>query len=261
MRRLQDAPVAVAFCLGQEVAPLLLQGVDAVVHCAYDFGPRRWKEIFAVNVVGSEKLFAAARDAGVKSIIHISSLSAFPGCRSLYGRAKLETERLALAVGALVIRPGLVYGDSSEGMFGRLVTQVRSSSWLPVIHGGQQTQYTVHEEDLGELVLGCLAGRAGNASIPILAAHARGWELGDILRQISNALGKQVRFIPVPWQIIWIGLKLLETAGIPTRFRSDSLISLIYQDPQPSFALLKSLGFHCRPFQLTAGMLGQRSVP
>jgi len=245
----------VVFRLGEEIDPALLKNVHAVVHCAYDFGPRRWPEIAGVNVEGSRKLFEAARTAGVESIVHISSLSAFPGCRSLYGRAKLATEEAALSAGGLVLRPGLIYGEAPGGMFGRLVAQVKNSKVVPVIRGGRQTQYLVHEQDLGATVLSCLAGRAGTISTPISLAHEQGWELTEILRRIGHMLGRRVTFIPVPWQLAWVGLKSLEIVGVPTQFRSDSLISLVYQDPQPSFALLKSLGFRCRPFQLAPAML------
>ena len=69
---------------------------------------------------GSQKVLAAARDARVKSVVLISSLSAFEGCRSLYGKAKMETEAFARSIGALIVRPGLVYSDNPGGMFGRV---------------------------------------------------------------------------------------------------------------------------------------------
>ena len=220
------------------------------MHCAYDFGPRRWEDIAAINVTGSQKLLNAARDAGVRSVVFISSLSAFSGCRSLYGKAKLEIEGLALSIGAYVIRPGLVYGDNPGGMFGRLVRQVRSARFVPVIWGGRQVQYLLHEEDLGNLVRGCLAGRLPAGVEPITVAHEQGWELKEILTQIARALGKRVTFVPVPWQLAWLGLKGLELAGAQPNFRSDSLIGMVYGNPCPSFELLKSLGFQCRPFQI-----------
>ena len=156
-----------------------------------------------------------------------------------------------------MIRPGLVYGSASGGMFGRLARQVRASRLLPILWGGNQAQYLVHEEDLGNLLQGVLAGRVASGTTPISAAHARGWELKDILAQIAAALGKRVFFVPVPWPIIWVGLKSLELAGVPAGFRSDSLISMVYQDPRPSFELLRSLGFECRPFQVAPAMLGR----
>jgi nucleoside-diphosphate-sugar epimerase len=245
---------AVTFQLGQEVDPSLLNGAQALVHCAYDFAPRNWKEIAAINVGGSQELLAAARAAAVKSVVFISSISAYPGCRSLYGRAKIEIEGFARANGAFVIRPGLVYGDSPGGMFGRLVQQVRGKRFVPVIWGGRQTQYLVDDEDLGRVVEGCLDGLVPASVEPITVAHEQGWELKEILAQIAQALGQRVTFLPVPWHVAWLGLKGLELAGARLSIRSDSLIGMVYQNPCPSFTLLKSLGFQCRPFQLPASL-------
>jgi nucleoside-diphosphate-sugar epimerase len=237
------------------VWPELFRGADALVHCAYDFQPRRWEEIAAVNVAGSQKLLEAAAQAGVGAVVLISTLSAFSGCRSLYGKAKLEIENAAGGVGAYVIRPGLVYSDNPGGMFGRLVSQVRTSRIIPIMWGGAQVQYLLHDEDLGKLVQACLSGRLLKADKPITIAHEQGWELKEILSQIAQALGKRVTFVPVPWQFVWLALKCLELAGVRTHFRSDSLISMVYQNPRPAFASLKPLGIECRPFRLAAGRL------
>ena len=240
---------AVPFRLGQDLEPKLLNGSRALVHCAYDFAPRKWQDLAAINVAGSGKLFQAARAAGVERIIFISSLSAFPGCRSLYGKAKLEIENLAQSSGAWTIRPGLIYGDHPGGMFGRLIRQIASSRYVPILSGGAQTQYLLHEEDLGNLVLGLVEGRVAAIAEPVSAAHEQGLELKAILHQIAEALGKRVSFVPIPWQCVWLGLKTLELVEVRTNFKSDSLISIVYQNPKPSFALLQSLGFHCRPFR------------
>ncbi len=84
----------IPFQLGAEISAAALAGVEVLVHCAYDFTPLTLTEIRAVNVAGTEKLFQAARAAGVKKIICISTISAFDGCKSLYGKAKLEIEKM-----------------------------------------------------------------------------------------------------------------------------------------------------------------------
>ena len=71
-------------------APAAFEDVDALVHAAYDFHTTGWPEIERVNVEGSRNLFAAAHDAGVRRIVLVSTVAAFPEARSLYGRAKLE---------------------------------------------------------------------------------------------------------------------------------------------------------------------------
>src|SRR5262245_13857344 len=90
---------AIRFQLGEEVSAADLKGAGALVHCAYDSKQVSWAGIHAINVAGSEKLLRAAREAKIGQLVYVSSISAFEGCRSLYGKAKLETEKIALALG------------------------------------------------------------------------------------------------------------------------------------------------------------------
>ena len=127
--------------------------ITTLIHCAYDFRPVDWASIRKVNVEGSERLLQAAKQGGVEKIIFISSISAFRGCASLYGRAKLEIEELTTQVGGAIVRPGLIYGDTSTGgMFGALRSQVLSKSVIPLIGSGEYLQYLVHEDDLCTLL-------------------------------------------------------------------------------------------------------------
>lgn len=224
------------FQLGAAVEPGTLAGVSALVHCAYDFRPVRWAEIAAVNIAGTEKLLAAARAAGVGRIICISSISAFEGCRSWYGRAKLEVERIAQAVGAFVIRPGLIYGDTPQGMFGKLVAQVEGASFLPLFGGGSQIQYLVHEADLCAFIGACAAGEFAPPEVPMTVAHDQPWTFRQILEAIAQAKGKRLHFIPVPWRLVWAGIRCAELLRMPLDFRSDSLVSLMHQNPRPDFS-------------------------
>ena len=85
---------------------------------------------WTVNVAGTEKLLAAARRDGISKIVVISSISAFEGCKSVYGKAKLAIEKLAIDFGAIVVRPGLVFSENGGAMFGSLVAQVEKSTLL-----------------------------------------------------------------------------------------------------------------------------------
>ena len=240
----------VAFQLGAEVSPSALAGVAALVHCAYDFKPLRPEEIRAVNVDGSRRLFSAARAAGVGKVIAISSISAYDGCRSLYGKAKLGIEKLALDHGAQVIRPGLVYGSGPGGMFGSLTLQVRKSSVIPLIGDGSQIQFLVHNEDLSAFIERC-ASSGGQISPRILtAANEQPWAFKQLLWEIARALEKKPKFIPLPWRFVWAGLKSAELLGVRLNFRSDSLVSLMYQNPRPDFSANAAAGLVCRPFEI-----------
>ena len=239
---------AAAFQLGAEISPATLAGVDTLVHCAYDFQPIRWDEIRAVNVDGTRKLFQAARAAGVGKIICLSSIAAYDGCRSLYGRAKLEIEEVALGCGAPVLRPGLVYGSGPGGMFGKLVAQIRKSSVVPLIGDGSQIQHLVHQEDLCAFIEK-LAAELQPAPRLWTAAHEQPWPFKALLQEIARGLRKEIKFIPLPWRLIWLALKSAEACGLKLNFRSDSLVSLMYQNPKPDFSGNAAAGLSCRPFR------------
>jgi nucleoside-diphosphate-sugar epimerase len=238
---------AMPFQLGGEISPAALAGADALVHCAYDFKPLRLDELRAVNVAGTEKLFAAAHAAGVRKIICISSISAYDGCRSLYGQAKLEIEKIALAHGALVIRPGLVYGSGPGGMFGKLVAQIRKASVIPLIGDGSQIQFLVHHEDLCAFIEKISTGQISPGPQIFTAANAQPWPFKQLLLAIARGLKKKVTFVPLPWRLVWLGLKSAETCGLRLNFRSDSLVSLMHQNPAPDFSPNAAAGLVCRP--------------
>lgn len=240
---------AVRFQLGGDISPDSLAAVTALVHCAYDFQPLRGDEIRAVNVEGSRKLLQAARAAKVPKIIFISSISAYDGCRSLYGQAKLEIEKIALECGALVIRPGLVYGSGPGGMFGKLVAQVQKSSVIPLIGDGSQIQFLVHNEDLCAFLRKFASREIQLAPRILTAANEQPWPFKKLLLEIARGLDRKPKFIPLPWRLVWAGLKSAELCGLKLNFRSDSLLSLMHQNPAPDFSANAKAGLICRSFE------------
>ena len=240
------------FQLGQEIPVSALAGVRVLVHCAYDFKPLSWDDIHAINVLGTEKLFRAARAAGVERIVCISTISAYDGSRSLYGKAKLEIEKIAAAHGAQVIRPGLVYGPGPGGMFGKLTQQVKKSSVIPMIGDGSQIQFLVHQEDLCAFIEKYAAGKTGRLPPVLTAANAEPWPFKKLLQAIAARLDKKVSFVPLPWRMVWAGLKTAEACGLRLNFRSDSLVSLMYQNPSPDYSPNAGVGLDCRPFVVPA---------
>ena len=242
----------VPFQLGKALAPAEFRSrqISSLIHCAYDFRPVNRDEIHRVNVEGSRTLFAAARAGDVERIAVMSSISAFDGCASIYGRAKLEIEAAARAVGALVIRSGLVYGEGppdAGGMFGSLAKSVQRRV-VPLIDGGTHPQYLIHEEDLWRLLKGFFEGELRDPGRPVVAASSRPWALRDLLAALARRQGRHPRFVTVPWMPVWAGLKLAELVRLPVPFRSDSVVSLVRQDRNPDFGSLAAVGISAREF-------------
>ncbi len=239
----------VMFKLGADIPAEALKGCDALIHCAYDFAPVAWTDIEATNVQGSAKLFRAAKEARIKHLLLVSTISAFDGCKSNYGRAKLLIEKHAREAGACVVRPGLIYGAQPGAMFGRLVSQVQKSSLMPMPGDGRQMMYTVHQDDLTDAIFrGLLASPAPAA--PITVANETPIAFRDIMIAIGRRFGKKVTPVPLPWQAMWLGLRGAEIVKIPLGLRSDSLVSLVNQDTAPALNAEALLGVKCRRFSL-----------
>jgi nucleoside-diphosphate-sugar epimerase len=241
-------PDAIPFSLEEGIGNRPLENIDLLVHCAYDFRWTKWGDIHRVNVQGSVKLFDAAEAAGVKRLIVLSTMSAFKGARSLYGKAKLEIENEVIQRGGIVIRAGLVYGRNCGGMVGALNRLVSRASVVPLFGKGEQQQYLVHEKDLCALVSRCAIDTGVTFRKPITAARSKGIAFREILEAIAAAQGRRITFIPIPWQLPYAFLKLSESLGLDVGFRSDSLISLLNQNPSPDFEMTQKMDLSFREF-------------
>jgi len=247
-----DNKNAIPFRLDGDLPSDALQGIDALVHCAYDFVPGSWDEIHRSNVLGTRNLLRAAKTAGVKTIVTISSISAFPGCRSLYGKAKLEMEKDTLAVEGIALRPGLIYGGSNRGMYGRLAGQVKAGRPIPLLVGSPCIQYLIHVQDLCGVIEAILSTHVPSPNEIWTVAHPRPWPLRKLLEKIADIEGVKIRFIPVPWQFVWFALKCLESIGLKFGFKSDSVRSLAYQNPKPELGQPERAGLGIRDFNSPA---------
>ena len=242
------------FELGQLVAPQALAGANALVHLAYDFSLNRWIDIERVNVEGSRRLLAAAREAGIDRIVYMSSIAASPTASSMYGRAKFTCEQAALAAGAATVRPGRVWGPRGTATFGALERAVENLPVVPLPVPGELELYFTHEDDLAALVEGLLDLWPAGAGKLYVAASADWLEFGEFLRSLAVKAGKRPRFVQLPWRLVRLGLRILEDMGAKPPFRSDGILSLVTGDEQPlahATDHTDRYGVSFRPYTLT----------
>jgi nucleoside-diphosphate-sugar epimerase len=242
------------FELGQPVAPQALVGADALVHLAYDFSLNHWADIERVNVEGSRRLLAAAREAGVDRIVYMSSIAAFPTARSLYGRAKLASEQAASAAGAAIVRPGRVWGPRGGATFGPLQRVVERLPVVPLPVPRELEFYLTHEDDLAALVEGVLDRWPAGSGKLYVAVSADWIEFGELLRSLALEAGKRPRLVQLPWRPLRLGLRILEDIGAKPPFRSDGILDLVTGDKQPlahATDHADRYGVIFRPYRLT----------
>jgi len=239
---------AVRFDLGKPIAPQNLAGIDCLVHAAHDFTALRWEDHLRVNVEGSRALFASAREAEVKRILFISTMAAYSGCKSMYGKAKLLVEEEVIRQGGIAVRPGLMWGGGPGGMVGALGKSVARSKLVPLFGGGSQVFYLNHREDLSRFMALFASGEIAPVDKPFTLSCDVPWTFRQILSALAQAAGNRPRFLPVPWQPFYAMLKAMEAVGVHPPFRSDSLLSLMNQDPSPDLSVYRGLALDFRDF-------------
>jgi len=124
-----------------------VKSATAVINLVGIFGRR----MDAVHVDGARNVAEAAREAGARSLVHISAIAADPDSQSNYGRTKGEGEtalRQAFPE-ATIIRPSLVFGPEDD-LTNRFAAMARLPV-LPVIAANRNFQ-PVYVRDLARAI-------------------------------------------------------------------------------------------------------------
>jgi nucleoside-diphosphate-sugar epimerase len=222
--------------------------VTHIVHSAWDMRENSHDKLARLCVAGTRRLLTAARAAGTRPMIFISSISAFNSARSAYGQSKFAAENIVLAAGGVVLRLGLVYGACNGGVFGSLAALARRFPLIPNVRGGSGVQFMLHERSLAEIIVRAVQGDFWGERRVLTLAHPNPIRLSDLLHSLTAAAGRKVVLVPVPWQLIYLLLRSAEIFRLPLDFRSDSLLGFIYQDPQPDFAAMRDHRIVVPPF-------------
>ena len=122
----QVVPLRVDIRNPKSVAGVLV-GADAAINLvgilAEGCGGRSFR---AIHVTGAANIAAAARDAKIKSLVHLSALGASKDSKSTYAVSKAEGEAAILAAfpNAVILRPSLIFGTDDDffNRFAKLAT-------------------------------------------------------------------------------------------------------------------------------------------
>ena len=163
-------------------------------------------------------------------------MSAFEGCKSTYGIQKLEVEKATLTMGGIVLRPGLIWGDAcTGGMFLTLNNLVKNLPFVPMIGSGADNLYLSHVDDLSDLICKIISNHDSFKPCTITAASSQPVPFKKILQICADSMGRSPILIPIPHLMIFWPIKILEYLKLWLPIRSDSVIGLIYSDPNPNF--------------------------
>ena len=197
------APIEVV--LGDLSSPASLRaavaGADAVVHlgAATTAGRLDPTLSYRVNVGGATALIEACHATGCRRVVVLSTQHVHLKRCGTYGRTKRIADSLFEGSGlsVTILRPSLVYGPGSRGVFVKLAGFVRRLPVIPVIGPGTWHLRPVYLDDLVTVIMDTLAR-------PDLGG--RTYDVGGVerityngfLSAICSALGRPCRRFHIP---------------------------------------------------------------
>jgi uncharacterized protein YbjT (DUF2867 family) len=175
----------------------LAAGADAIVHIAGLINAPDRAGFEAVNVAGTAAMIDAARQAGVRRFIHISSLAAREPGLSDYGWSKAKAERLVAASGLdwTMLRPPAIYGPGDRETFELFKMARRGFVALP-----PKGRFSVlHVDDLTRLILAVAAepDTIGETYEPDDGTE-NGWDHRHFARTLGRIFGRRAATLAMP---------------------------------------------------------------
>lgn len=171
----------------------LAEGSRALIHIAGLTNTPDPAAFHDANVMGTQLVIDAARNAGTKRFVFVSSLSARKPELSRYGASKAEAEELVKASGLdwTIVRPPGVYGPRDVDYLDMFRTA--RFGFVPLPPGGASS--IIHVDDLARLLLDLVDAQPALVRKKTFEpddAREGGWSHKELATEIGRAVGRKV---------------------------------------------------------------------
>jgi NADH dehydrogenase len=176
-------------------------GADAVVNLVGILNPGGGQSFEAIHVEAPRTIARAAREAGVGTLVHISTPGISPESESAYARSKAQGE-IALREqfpDATILRPSLVFGPEDD-FFNKFANLARFLPMLPLIGGGHTKFQPVYVGDVAAAVTRCVddpvtRGKTYELGGPVV------YSFKQMLEIILRESGRRRLLLPLPFAL------------------------------------------------------------
>lgn len=171
---------------------LALEGVDVLFN-TYWVRFEHGTTTFDRAVRNSETLIAAAADAGVRRVVHLSITNPDPESELLYFRGKALVERAVIESGMeyVILRPALFFGGD-DVLLNNIAWLIRRFPVFTVPGSGRYAVQPVHVDDLAWLAVELASGRD---DVIADAVGPETWPFEELVRLIARAVGRRVAIV------------------------------------------------------------------
>ncbi|MCY2928481.1 MAG: NAD(P)H-binding protein [Planctomycetota bacterium] len=190
----------------------------------------------AEAVENSKKLFAAARAAGVRRVVHVSITNPSEDSPLAYFRCKALLERALIESGLsyAILRPAVLFGGE-DILVNNIAWTLRRLPVFAMFGRGRYRLRPIHVDDLAALAVAQGAARENRL---IDAVGPEGFEFRDLVKAIARILGKRRLIVPMPpWAAFagaWLTGKIMGDVMLTRAEVCGLMANLLDSDAPPA---------------------------
>jgi uncharacterized protein YbjT (DUF2867 family) len=183
-----------------------LAGVETLFNTYWLRFPRG-ASTFESAIARSATLLAAAREAGVRRVVHVSVVNAAPDAETPYVRAKAALESVVRSSGVewVIVRPTLTYGPN-DILINNLAWALRRLPVYGLPGLGRYTVQPVHVDDVARI---CVEAASAPAGQVLDAAGPETMAYRELVDRVRAAVGSRSLVVPTPGIAVLTAARLL----------------------------------------------------
>ena len=204
-----------------------LAGSVGVVNLVGILAERGKQRFSAIHVDGAADVAAAAKDAGVERLVHMSALGADPDSDAYYFTTKAKGERAVRQAfpGVIIARPSIQFGVG-DSFFSRFAGIARMSPIVPLIGAATRFQ-PVYVGDVATVIQMAIDGDVGAGSVLELGG-AEILTFRQLMAEMLEVIQRSRLLLPVPTPFAKFGGAILQF--LPGRILTLDQVRQLQQD-------------------------------
>ena len=206
--------------------------------------------VASIGFGAAPSILKACRSAAVRRAVFVSTTAIFTqlNAGSKVIRKAAEAAITSSALDTTILRPTMIYGTPGDRNMIRLVRWLDRWPFLPVFGNGRSLQQPVHVSDVAWAVVQALEtpvtiGRQFNIS------GAAPLTYNDVVRFISQALGRRVQCFHLPARPFVTALQVSERFGITMPIKAEQLLRLNEDKAFPHVEATEAFGYAPMTFE------------
>jgi len=214
-----------------------LKGTDVVIHAAAALPLWRRKDIFDINVWGTQTVLRVAQKNSIERVIYISSTAVYGISKKYplyetdplngvgpYGESKVQAEKVCQSfrnagMCVPIVRPKTFIGTGRLGVFQILYDWIKDGKPIPIIGDGTNRYQLLEVEDLVDAVFLLCTAPQEKVNDTFNVGAERFNTVREDLEALCKFAGTGARVMATPAWLVKPGLQLFEMLGLSPLYK------------------------------------------